>query len=190
MRARRCAPAKTPASPLRILSYAPLSYMYRAKDFSCGVRERPLNVGERSESYKVKPVAGVAEVGRIRVTDQRAPREPAPGNPPRRRRRRRRRGPRLIESAYREQNSRSVYPTILCLPARLPSSSLSPFVRRSLVSVSLSRRGEIVSQVLFPFLVAHFYPLLLTSTISFAYHACAVSSVVRAALSTIFRSLF
>ncbi|EZA61027.1 hypothetical protein X777_08239, partial [Ooceraea biroi] len=37
---------------------------------------------------KVKPVAGVAEVGRIRVTDQRAPRErPAPGNPRRRSRR-------------------------------------------------------------------------------------------------------
>lgn len=28
---------------------------------------------------KVKPVAGVVEVGRIRVTDQRAPREPVPG---------------------------------------------------------------------------------------------------------------
>lgn len=86
---------------------------------------------------KVKPVAGVVEVGRIRVTDQRAPREPAPGKPPQRGGCGGALG--LIESAYREQNARSVYPTIL--PACLSSflRSFSSFLR-SLLSVSLSHR--------------------------------------------------
>lgn len=73
---------------------------------------------------KVKPVAGVVEVGRIRVTDQRAPREPAPGKPPRRLRR----GP----GSHRERVSRAKLalgvPTI-CLPVCLPSFAFSSFLR-------------------------------------------------------------
>lgn len=141
--------------------------MYRAKDFLCGVRERSLDVGERPESYKVKPVTGVAEVGRIRVTDQRAPREPASGNPPRRRRR----GPRLIESAYREQNS--VYPTIL--PACPPACLLLSLPSFASLRLSLPRRRS--SRILFPFLKR--ISILLAPMISFAYHACAVSILFR-----------
>lgn len=88
---------------------------------------------------KVKPVARVVEVGRIRVTDQRAPREPAPGKPPRcgTARRRLRRGP----GSHRERVSRAKLalgvPDYLpaCLSSFLPSSFL-----RSFLSVSPSRR--------------------------------------------------
>lgn len=69
---------------------------------------------------EVKSVARVAEVGRIRVTDQRAPRERSVGG-----------ALGLIESAYREQNSRSVYPII-----RPPSFLNSPYTR----SLSLFHR--------------------------------------------------
>lgn len=67
---------------------------------------------------KVKPVAGVVEVGRIRVTDQRAPREPAPGKPLRRLRR----GP----GSHRERVSRAklalgVPDYLACLFVFLPS---------------------------------------------------------------------
>jgi len=76
---------------------------------------------------KVKPVAGVAEVGRIRVTDQRAPRErPAPENPPRLRR-----GPSVSSRARIASKTRALYPAIRS-PARSsvrtrtsPSSSFS-----------------------------------------------------------------
>jgi len=62
---------------------------------------------------KVKPVAGVAEVGRIRVTDQRAPRErPAPENPPRLRR-----GPSVSSRARIASKTRALYPAIRS-PAR------------------------------------------------------------------------
>lgn len=71
---------------------------------------------------KVKPVAGVAEVGRIRVTDQRAPRErPAPENPPPRRR-----GP-SVSSRARIASKTCAYPTIR-LPACLLACLRSAFV--------------------------------------------------------------
>lgn len=106
---------------------------------------------------KVKPVAGVAEVGRIRVTDQRAPRErPAPENPPRRRRRR----GLSVSSRARIASKTCAYPTIrlpacllACLrsafvPLRLPRSlpyriiSSPSFFLRESSSVLLSRRDH------------------------------------------------
>lgn len=75
---------------------------------------------------KVKPVAGVVEVGRIRVTDQRAPREPVP----RKSLRRLRRGP-SVSSRARIASKTRVRCTRLsaCLFVFLPSFVifLSPF---------------------------------------------------------------
>lgn len=86
---------------------------------------------------KVKPVAGVVEVGRIRVTDQRAPREPAPGKPPRRLRR----GP----GSHRERVSRAKL--ALGVPDYLACLFVFPSFVRSLLfslpsSPSLLRTGS------------------------------------------------
>jgi len=84
---------------------------------------------------KVKPVAGVAEVGRIRVTDQRAPRErPAPGNPPRPRR-----GPSVSSRARIASKTRALYPAIRS-PAR--SACIRTFSFSPPSTVLLSRRDH------------------------------------------------
>lgn len=82
---------------------------------------------------KVKPVARVVEVGRIRVTDQRAPREPAPGKPPRcgtaRRGAAAAEGPRVSSRARIASKTRARCTRLsACLFVFLPSFVLSPFV--------------------------------------------------------------
>lgn len=80
---------------------------------------------------KVKPVAGVVEVGRIRVTDQRAPREPVPGKS------RLRRGPWVSSRARIASKTRARCTRLsACLFSFL--RSFSSFLR-SFLSVSLSR---------------------------------------------------
>lgn len=82
---------------------------------------------------KVKSVAGVAEVGRIRVTDQRAPREPASREPAAE-------GPRVSSRARIASKTLGVPDCPLgCLPAFVRSSpSLSP--RQAIPSPFLSRQ--------------------------------------------------
>lgn len=146
---------------------------------------------------KVKPVARVVEVGRIRVTDQRAPREPAPGKPPRcgtARRRRLRRGP----GSHRERVSRAKLalgvPDYLpaCLSSFLPSSFL-----RSFLSVSPSRRTLHLVSSFLPESISisfslHEHPAFsFAPCYPFAYRACTVFHPfplsARAMLSTTFR---
>ena len=141
MRARQFALAKLLVSvPSRTLRASPFPSTCASQRFLMDIRERAW-MWVRA---KVKPVAGVVEVGRIRVTDQRAPREPALEKP------RPRRGGALglIENAYREQNSHSVYLAI-CLPACLSSLLLSFFLYSSL-SASPSHPWTIWSSSFFP----------------------------------------
>jgi len=120
MRTRRRALPRTFASvPSRTLCTLPLPPPPFALFSTCASQRFFVNVRERPWMWvsvlraEVKSVARVAEVGRIRVTDQRAPRERSVGG-----------ALGLIESAYREQNSRSVYPII-----RPPSFLNSPHAR-------------------------------------------------------------
>lgn len=107
---------------------------------------------------KVKPVVGVVEVGRIRVTDQRAPREPVPGKSLRRLQR----GPWVSSRARIASKTRARCTRLsACLFVFLPSfvlflpRSFSSFLR-SLLSVSLSHHRTI-SSFSFPSL-EHFCP--------------------------------
>lgn len=123
---------------------------------------------------KVKPVAGVVEVGRIRVTDQRAPREPVPGKSLRRLRR----GP-SVSSRARIASKTRVRCTRLsaCLFVFLPSFVL--FLLSFVIFLSpfapLFRTGPSRFLLSFPraFLffslrdASSFAPVL-----SFAYRAC------------------
>lgn len=135
---------------------------------------------------KVKSVAGVVEVGRIRVTDQRAPREPAPGKP-------RRSGGGggcggalgLIESAYREQNSRSVYRLSACLFVFLPSFaplrlSFAPdFISNPPPSCSLHERPA------FSFAPCTNYPSpIVRARLSILFRCSALSTTFRSVLSS------
>lgn len=108
-------PLPPPPSPFALFSTC------ASQRFFVDVRERPW-MWVSVLRAEVKSVARVAEVGRIRVTDQRAPRERNVGG-----------ALGLIESAYREQNSRSVYP-IIRPPSFLNSShALSPSLFRAII---------------------------------------------------------
>lgn len=125
---------------------------------------------------KVKPVAGVVEVGRIRVTDQRAPREPVPGKSLRRLRR----GP-SVSSRARIASKTRVRCTRLsaCLFVFLPSFVL--FLLSFVIFLSpfapLFRTGPSRFLLSFPRAFLSFslrdHPASsFASILSFAYRAC------------------
>lgn len=123
---------------------------------------------------KVKPVAGVVEVGRIRVTDQRAPREPA--------------GELVAEGPWVSSRARIASKTrarcsrlFACLLACSPVcfACLSTFVLRSSLPVSLPPPGSILGVLSFsesplcpsPFVIVQLPSCPLAAALSLAYRA-------------------
>lgn len=136
---------------------------------------------------KVKPVAGVVEVGRIRVTDQRAPREPVPGKSLRRLQR----GPWVSSRARIASKTRARCTRLsACLFVFLPSFVLflpsfvlflSPFAP---LRVSFAPSDHLEFLLSFP---RAFLSFSLHDRPAFSFTPYYPSPIVRAQLSILFR---
>lgn len=177
MRARRFALPKFLASvSSRTLRAPPFPSTYTLLRFLANVCERAC-MWVSVLRAKVKPVAGVVEVGRIRVTDQRAPREPMLGKSLRRLRR----GPRVSSRARIASKTRACTRLSACLFIFL-RSSLSVLLSCRTILLSFPRaflRPSLFMIVLpFPSLrtilraCTVFYPLPLFTCYAFYHILC------------------